>query len=129
MQIVPVSSNGSISSEKTKDGGGSSRVDRESVEGDSLKIKNKASNSGRKIKIKIRHAGLKRLLSGAFAGAVSRTAVAPLETVRTHLMVGSAGKTLPEVFNNIMENEGWKGLFRGNFVNVLRVAPAKAIEV
>jgi hypothetical protein len=31
----------------------------------------------------------KRLLSGAIAGAFSRTAVAPLETIRTHLMVGT----------------------------------------
>ncbi|KAF2318040.1 hypothetical protein GH714_041369 [Hevea brasiliensis] len=27
-----------------------------------------------------------------------------------------------------MRNDGWKGLFRGNFVNVIRVAPSKAIE-
>lgn len=71
----------------------------------------------------------RRLLSGAIAGAFSRTAVAPLETVRTHLMVGSHGRNIPDVFNWIMANEGWQGLFRGNAINVLRVAPSKAIEV
>jgi len=71
----------------------------------------------------------RRLLSGAIAGAFSRTAVAPLETVRTHLMVSSHGRSVPEVFNWIMANEGWQGLFRGNAINVLRVAPSKAIEV
>lgn len=71
----------------------------------------------------------RRLLSGAIAGAFSRTAVAPLETVRTHLMVGSHGHSVTEVFNWIMANEGWQGLFRGNAINVLRVAPSKAIEV
>jgi solute carrier family 25 phosphate transporter 23/24/25/41 len=44
-------------------------------------------------------------------------------------MVGSSGHSTGEVFKNIMESDGWKGLFRGNFVNVIRVAPSKAIEV
>jgi hypothetical protein len=71
----------------------------------------------------------RRLLSGAIAGAFSRTAVAPLETIRTHLMVGSHGHSLPEIFHWIITNEGWPGLFRGNAINVIRVAPSKAIEV
>ncbi|MCI40405.1 adenine nucleotide transporter BT1 chloroplastic/mitochondrial-like, partial [Trifolium medium] len=40
----------------------------------------------------------------------------------------SSGHSTGEVFKNIMESDGWKGLFRGNFVNVIRVAPSKAIE-
>ena len=56
--------------------------------------------------------------------------VAPLETIRTHLMVGSTGnKTVTGVFKWIMEKEGWQGLFRGNAINVLRIAPSKALEV
>lgn len=81
-------------------------------------------------KFKVANASLRRLISGAVAGAVSRTAVAPLETIRTHLMVGSGGKTsVTTMFHTIMERDGWQGLFRGNGVNVLRVAPSKAIEV
>jgi solute carrier family 25 phosphate transporter 23/24/25/41 len=82
-------------------------------------------------KVKVGNASLRRLISGAIAGAVSSTAVAPLETIRTHLMVGSGGnKTSVEgMFQTIMERDGWQGLFRGNGVNVLRVAPSKAIEV
>jgi solute carrier family 25 phosphate transporter 23/24/25/41 len=79
--------------------------------------------------IKIGNPSLRRLISGAIAGAVSRTSVAPLETIRTHLMVGSCGRSTTEVFQDIMKNEGWTGLFRGNLVNVIRVAPNKAIEV
>eukprot|EP00250_Pteridium_aquilinum_P007055 c16850_g1_i1 orf=81-1421(+) len=79
--------------------------------------------------LKVGNASMKRLLSGAFAGAVSRTAVAPLETIRTHLMVGSCGHTVANVFQHIMNTEGWQGLFRGNGVNVIRVAPSKAIEL
>lgn len=89
----------------------------------------KKKKRGLKIKVKVSNPSLRRLISGGIAGAVSRTAVAPLETIRTHLMVGSSGDSTTEVFSNIMKTEGWKGLFRGNFVNVIRVAPSKAIEV
>ncbi|KAJ6848542.1 adenine nucleotide transporter BT1, chloroplastic/mitochondrial-like [Iris pallida] len=90
----------------------------------------KKKKKGRKgVKIRIGNPSVRRLFSGAIAGAVSRTAVAPLETIRTHLMVGSSGSSSTEVFENIMRTDGWKGLFRGNFVNVIRVAPSKAIEL
>ncbi|KAF7817240.1 adenine nucleotide transporter BT1, chloroplastic/mitochondrial [Senna tora] len=95
-------------------------------EEEGIKSKNR---SGLKLKIKIRNPSLRRLISGAIAGAVSRTAVAPLETIRTHLMVGSSGHSTEEVFSNIMKTDGWTGLFRGNLVNVIRVAPSKAIEL
>ncbi|WCJ30258.1 Mitochondrial substrate carrier family protein [Euphorbia peplus] len=89
----------------------------------------KKKKGGLKLKIKVKNPMMRRLISGGIAGAVSRTAVAPLETIRTHLMVGSSGHTSGEVFNNIMQTDGWKGLFRGNLVNVIRVAPSKAIEL
>jgi solute carrier family 25 phosphate transporter 23/24/25/41 len=89
----------------------------------------KKKKGGLKLKIKVKNPSLRRLISGGIAGAISRTAVAPLETIRTHLMVGSSGHSTTEVFKNIMQTDGWKGLFRGNLVNVIRVAPSKAIEV
>ncbi|XP_061376450.1 adenine nucleotide transporter BT1, chloroplastic/mitochondrial-like [Gastrolobium bilobum] len=92
-------------------------------------VRSKKRGGLKKLKIKVRNPSLRRLISGAFAGAVSRTTVAPLETIRTHLMVGSSGHSSGEVFHNIMKTDGWKGLFRGNFVNVIRVAPSKAIEL
>lgn len=98
----------------------------EEVIGEKRKKKKKG---GLKLKLKISNPSLRRLLSGAVAGAISRTAVAPLETIRTHLMVGSGGDSTTEVFRDIMKQEGWKGLFRGNLVNVIRVAPARAVEV
>ncbi|CAN6456133.1 unnamed protein product [Victoria cruziana] len=94
------------------------------VEGVNTTVKKK-----NRFRIRIRNASLRRLISGAVAGAVSRTAVAPLETIRTHLMVGNSGNSTLEVFRTIMEVDGWKGLFRGNLVNVIRVAPSKAIEL
>ncbi|KAL9239874.1 hypothetical protein vseg_014153 [Gypsophila vaccaria] len=98
-------------------------------EEDRRKDKDKGECRRRKFKVKVGNPSLRRLISGAVAGAVSRTAVAPLETIRTHLMVGSSGGTSGEVFHDIVKNDGWCGLFRGNFVNVIRVAPSKAIEL
>ncbi|XVE98308.1 hypothetical protein REPUB_Repub03eG0094500 [Reevesia pubescens] len=89
----------------------------------------KEKKGGFKLRIKIGNESLRRLMSGAVAGAVSRTAVAPLETIKTQLMVGSFGNSMSEVFDKIIKNEGWKGLFRGNLVNVIRIAPSKAIEL
>ncbi|KAG0561741.1 hypothetical protein KC19_9G087700 [Ceratodon purpureus] len=95
----------------------------------------KERKKGKKIvfkgfQFKVANASLRRLLSGAIAGAVSRTAVAPLETIRTNLMVGTSGSnSVAGMFHTIMERDGWRGLFRGNGVNVLRVAPSKAIEL
>lgn len=101
----------------------------EVVEGVINKRTKKGGGALKRLKIKVKNPSLRRLISGGFAGAVSRTAVAPLETIRTHLMVGSSGHSTGEVFHNIMNTDGWKGLFRGNLVNVIRVAPSKAIEV
>lgn len=94
-----------------------------------VELEKNKKKGGLKLKVKVSNPSLRRLISGAIAGAISRTAVAPLETIRTHLMVGSSGHSTTEVFNNIIQTDGWKGLFRGNFVNVIRVAPSKAIEV
>lgn len=91
--------------------------------------KARKKNGGLKLKVKVANPSLRRLISGAIAGAVSRTAVAPLETIRTHLMVGSSGHSTTEVFQDIMKTDGWTGLFRGNLINVIRVAPSKAIEL
>ncbi|GAA0186925.1 mitochondrial carrier protein [Lithospermum erythrorhizon] len=101
----------------------------ETIELDEEGLLKKKVKGGPKLKMKIKNPSLRRLISGAIAGAVSRTSVAPLETIRTHLMVGSCGQSTGEVFQNIMKHEGWPGLFSGNLVNVIRVAPAKAIEL
>ncbi|GFY99767.1 mitochondrial substrate carrier family protein [Actinidia rufa] len=104
-------------------------VEAREVEEEGWLLLKKKKKGGLRLKIKIGNPSLRRLISGAIAGAVSRTSVAPLETIRTHLMVGSCGHSTGEVFQDIMKTEGWKGLFRGNLVNVIRVAPSKAIEL
>uniref|UniRef100_A0A0D6QYU5 Uncharacterized protein n=1 Tax=Araucaria cunninghamii TaxID=56994 RepID=A0A0D6QYU5_ARACU len=124
----------SASASSSAEFGFKTMIPREEIEG---LVEEKAAGKREKVvkrqrwglKLRVGNASLKRLVSGAIAGAVSRTAVAPLETIRTHLMVGSSGDSVVEVFHHIMRQEGWQGLFRGNGVNVIRVAPSKAIEL
>lgn len=101
----------------------------EAVDAEEAVVEKKKKRGCFELRIMVENPSLRRLVSGAIAGTVSNTCVAPLETIRTHLMVGSGGNSVIEVFNDIMKNDGWKGLFRGNLVNVIRVAPSKAIEV
>eukprot|EP00249_Psilotum_nudum_P022564 c28566_g1_i2 orf=1117-2625(+) len=76
---------------------------------------------------------MKQLLCGGFAGVISRSAVAPLDLIKTHLITAHGTQGAPKsalaICQEILEQEGWKGLFRGNVVNCIRVAPNKAIEL
>lgn len=76
---------------------------------------------------------LQHLLVGAVAGGVSRSVVAPLERVKIEYMIDS-GKVAAEggmmgTLRRIVHTEGAAGLFRGNMLNVLRIAPTKAVEL
>ncbi|KAL6751074.1 hypothetical protein V8C86DRAFT_734268 [Haematococcus lacustris] len=70
------------------------------------------------------------LLAGAVAGAASRTATAPLETLRLAVMTGAvpSSQSLAQAASHIVEQQGWQGLYRGNALNVLRSAPQKALD-
>ncbi|KAI8533157.1 hypothetical protein RHMOL_Rhmol11G0274800 [Rhododendron molle] len=60
---------------------------------------------GLRMKIKVGNPSLRRLISRAIASAVSMTSITPLETMMTHLMVGSCGHSSTEVFQDIMKND------------------------
>ena len=62
------------------------------------------------------------LVAGALAGAASRTATAPLETLRLAVMTGSleASDLMQGAAVLMARGGGWKALFRGNAVNVMR---------
>lgn len=70
------------------------------------------------------------LFAGAMAGAVSRTATAPLETLRLSAMTGSipAQTSTLAAARSVMAREGWKALYKGNLTNVIRSAPQKALD-
>lgn len=75
---------------------------------------------------------IKHLLVGAISGGVSRTVVAPLERAKIEYMLDSTTIArdggLVGTLNRIVRDEGAGGLFRGNTLNVLRIAPTKAVE-
>ncbi|KAK4716874.1 hypothetical protein R3W88_015212 [Solanum pinnatisectum] len=70
----------------------------------------------------------KHLWAGAVAAAVSRTFVAPLERLKLEYIVRGEQRHLLEVIKTIAATQGIKGFWKGNFVNILRTAPFKAIN-
>lgn len=70
----------------------------------------------------------KFLLAGAVAGIVSRTFVSPLEVVATAQMVRGGNKGMIGELAEIFQNEGMKGLFKGNGANCLKVAPTRGVQ-
>ncbi|XP_041005460.1 probable mitochondrial adenine nucleotide transporter BTL3 [Juglans microcarpa x Juglans regia] len=70
----------------------------------------------------------KHLWSGAVAAMVSRTFVAPLERLKLEYIVRGEQKNLFELITKIAATQGLQGFWKGNFVNILRTAPFKAIN-
>lgn len=66
----------------------------------------------------------KQLASGAIAGILSRTATAPLERWKILRQIGR-----PANLQTMYRRAGVRGLFRGNLLNVMRVAPYNAIQL
>ena len=57
-----------------------------------------------------------------------RTFVAPLERLKLEYIVRGEQKHLFELIKEIATSQGLKGFWKGNFVNILRTAPFKAIN-
>uniref|UniRef100_A0A1D1YCZ6 Calcium-binding mitochondrial carrier protein SCaMC-1 n=1 Tax=Anthurium amnicola TaxID=1678845 RepID=A0A1D1YCZ6_9ARAE len=70
----------------------------------------------------------KHLWAGAVAAMVSRTFVAPLERLKLEYIVRGEQKKLFELIKAIATSQGVKGFWKGNFVNILRTAPFKAVN-
>ena len=67
-------------------------------------------------------------VAGGIGNAFSRTAIAPLERTRMQMITDPGRyKSMTECLSTIYEKEGLKGLWRGNYVNVMRIAPQGAI--
>ncbi|XP_059155487.1 calcium-binding mitochondrial carrier protein SCaMC-2-like [Physella acuta] len=73
----------------------------------------------------------RHLVAGGAAGAVSRTATAPLDRLKVLLQVHGSSKnnlTIRSGFKQMLEEGGIKSLWRGNGVNVIKIAPESAIK-
>lgn len=70
------------------------------------------------------------LLAGAVAGAVSRTMTAPLDRLKVLLQVQTCAKGAGIMAGmlQIYKQSGVLGFFRGNGLNILKVAPESAIK-
>uniref|UniRef100_A0ACD5XGL2 Uncharacterized protein n=1 Tax=Avena sativa TaxID=4498 RepID=A0ACD5XGL2_AVESA len=72
---------------------------------------------------------IREFTSGALAGAMSKAILAPLETIRTRMVVGVGSKHIGGSLVEIMEQTGWRGLWVGNTINMIRIIPTQAIEL
>ena len=71
------------------------------------------------------------LLSGGIAGAISRTATAPLERLRILQQCKVpqyVGRGTMDSFKYMYSHEGLKGGFKGNGITMLKIAPFSAFE-
>ncbi|XP_058113524.1 probable mitochondrial adenine nucleotide transporter BTL1 isoform X2 [Magnolia sinica] len=77
----------------------------------------------------LRNREVGEFLSGALAGAMTKAVLAPLETIRTRMVVGVGSRHIAGSFIEVIEQQGWQGLWAGNTINMLRIIPTQAIEL
>jgi len=72
----------------------------------------------------------RHLVAGGIAGAVSRTCTAPLDRLKVLLQVHGGRKqtSILDTFRYMYQEGGLKGLWRGNGINVIKIAPESALK-
>ncbi|XP_051827712.1 calcium-binding mitochondrial carrier protein SCaMC-3 isoform X3 [Antechinus flavipes] len=73
----------------------------------------------------------KQLVAGAVAGAVSRTGTAPLDRLKVFMQVHASKTNQLNVLGGLrsmVKEGGVRSLWRGNGINVLKIAPESAIK-
>ncbi|CAN0915943.1 Calcium-dependent mitochondrial ATP-magnesium/phosphate carrier protein 2 [Linum grandiflorum] len=70
----------------------------------------------------------KYFIAGGIAGATSRTATAPLDRLKVVLQVQTTRASIVPAVKKIWKADGLLGFFRGNGLNVVKVAPESAIK-
>jgi solute carrier family 25 phosphate transporter 23/24/25/41 len=75
---------------------------------------------------------LKQFIAGGVAGGVSRTVTSPLERMKILFQIQATGEQhyrgVWQTLRKVWELEGWRGAFRGNGTNVVRIVPYSAIQ-
>ncbi|XP_060809612.1 calcium-binding mitochondrial carrier protein SCaMC-2 isoform X2 [Amyelois transitella] len=70
----------------------------------------------------------RHLLAGGIAGAVSRTCTAPLDRLKVFLQVNPTRENMSKCLMRMINEGGFTGLWRGNGINVIKIAPESAIK-
>jgi hypothetical protein len=70
----------------------------------------------------------KRLWAGTMSTICVRTLLAPLERLKTEYLFNRSKDALFQTAKIVFKNEGVIGFWKGNFVNICRTAPFKAIN-
>jgi len=70
----------------------------------------------------------KYLIAGGVAGAVSRTATAPLDRLKVVMQVQTTRTRIVPAIKDIWKGGRFAGFFRGNGLNVMKVTPESAIR-
>jgi len=72
----------------------------------------------------------RHLVAGGVAGAVSRTITAPLDRLKIMLQVHGGRKKLRivDAFSYMLKEGGIRGLWRGNGINIIKIAPESAVK-
>ncbi|KAM0933300.1 putative mitochondrial carrier protein [Dioscorea sansibarensis] len=70
----------------------------------------------------------KYLIAGGVAGAISRTATAPLDRLKVVMQVQTTRAQLVPAIKDIWRDSQFLGFYRGNGLNVMKVAPESAIR-
>ncbi|GFU03695.1 calcium-binding mitochondrial carrier protein SCaMC-2-A [Nephila pilipes] len=77
------------------------------------------------------HTGMwwRHLVAGGLAGAVSRTCTAPLDRIKVFLQVkGAEYNSINSCLRHMLKEGGVKSLWRGNGINVMKIAPESALK-
>jgi len=77
----------------------------------------------------------RHLVAGGLAGMVSRTCTAPLDRLKIMLQVHGTGRyksgkslRIKDAFTYMLREGGIRGLWRGNGINVIKIAPESALK-
>ncbi|XP_020714631.1 calcium-binding mitochondrial carrier protein SCaMC-3 isoform X3 [Ceratitis capitata] len=70
----------------------------------------------------------RHLAAGGIAGAVSRTCTAPLDRIKVFLQVQTHKAGISDSLRYMLNEGGLRSMWRGNGINVLKIAPESAIK-
>jgi solute carrier family 25 phosphate transporter 23/24/25/41 len=106
--------------------------------GSNSNIKNKLENSQEKLKLffstnfsHLRESSAFRcLVSGGVAGAISRTATAPLDRLKLVLQVQSSQNSIAmsQCIRKMLQEGGFASFYKGNGTNIVKIAPETSVK-